>query len=288
MFRNKFGNEQIASKTGFFRVDSDKLIGIDEIPGNGSINSCIESLGFPINHIRTVITFDSDKIDTLGFKIFSRELVFVLAKSKVTKISYSDVQVELEQIDWNQEYSSLNIEEILNEGIDMNNLDLIFLNSVIDLNEDSENIYKSDQLGLYLQFENNVLTAFTSTGWANSATKWLADLNPIMIRKMNEEAKQYHLNDMDSMEEVNKHAKSLLSIPHALKNEFIPLHTKINGNVSFYNLLVTHYTTKDCNLDEFIFMNKGRYRKINSNTIEVAYFIYSFNNFGQLEGVVMK
>ena len=68
MFKNIFWKNESASKTGFFKVDNGKLIGINEIPGNGSINSCIESLGFPPNHIRTVITFNSDKIDTLRFK----------------------------------------------------------------------------------------------------------------------------------------------------------------------------------------------------------------------------
>jgi uncharacterized protein (UPF0335 family) len=215
-------------------------------------------------------------------------LVFILAKTHETKLSFSDVQKEVKQIDWGFEYSSLNIEDILQDGIDSENFDLKFLESVVNLRKDNENIYKSEQLGLYLNFENGILTAFTSTGWDNSATKWLADLNPIMIRKMIDEAKQYHQNEMDSMEEVNKQAKSLLGIPHAANNEFIPLHTKATGNVSFYNLLLTHYPNQQCNIDEFLFMNKGRFRKINNNTIEVANFIYSFNTLGELEGVVKK
>lgn len=288
MFKNIFGSKENSSTTGFFRVDNDKLIGINEIPGNGSINSCIESLGFPINHIRTIITFSSNKIDSLGFKTLSKELVFVLAKTRGTKLSYSDVQKEIKQIDWNYEYSSLNIEEILQDGIDMENLDLNFLKSVVDLTEDSENVYKSEQLGLYLQFEDNILTAFTSTGWDNSATKWLAGLNPMMIRRMTDEAKLYHQNDMDSMEEVNRQAKALLGIPHGVSNEFIPLHTKTNGNVNFYNLLVAHYANRGYNIDEFLFMNKGRFRKISDNIIEIENFIYSFNSLGLLENVVQK
>ena len=287
MFKDFFGNNQSVSKTGFFKVDKDKLIAINEIPGNGSINSCIESLGFATNQIRTVNTFSSDKTDCLGFKALSKQLVFVLAKKQETKLSYSDVQKELKQIDWNYEYSSLNIEDILQDGIDFENFDLTFLKSVVDLKEDGENIFKSEQLGLYLQFENGILKAFTSTGWDNSATKWLADLNPVMIRKMTEEARQYQQNDMDTMDEVNRQAKSILGIPHAMKNEFIHLHSKSNGNVNFYNLLITHYS-KDCNVDDFLFMNKGRFRKINANTIEVGHFIYSFNEFGQLESSITK
>lgn len=287
MFKNLFGSNGSARKTGFFKVDNETLIGINEIPGNGSINNCIESLGFPTNHIRMVHTFSSDKIDCLGFKNLSKKLVLVLAKNPETKISYSDVQKEVKQIDWDFEYSSLNIEDILEEGIDMENFDLRFLKSVVDLREDGENIYKSEQLGLYLQFENGILKAFTSTGWDNSATKWLTDLNPIMVRKMTEEAKQYQQNDIDTMDEVNKQAKSILGIPHAVNNEFIPLHSKNNGNVNFYNLLITHYS-KEFNIDDFLFMNKGRFRKINDNTIEVGHFIYSFNEYGQLENSIRK
>jgi len=152
MFKDFFKTNESASETGFFKVDNDKLIAINEIPGNGSINSCIESLGFPINHIRTVNTFSSDKTDCLGFKNLSKQLVFVLAKTRETKLSYSDVQKELRQIDWDYEYSSLNVEDILEAGIDFENFDLTFLKSVIDLREDGENVYKSEQLGLYLQF----------------------------------------------------------------------------------------------------------------------------------------
>jgi hypothetical protein len=287
MFKNLFGSNASASKTGFFKVDNETLSAINEIPGNGSINSCIESLGFPTNHIRVVNTFSSDKTDCLGFINLSKQLVFVLAKNRETKLSYSDVQKELTQIDWDFEYSSLNIEDILEDGIDLENFDLTFLKSVVDLREESQNVYKSEQLGLYLQFENGILKAFTSTGWDNYATKWLNDLNPTMVREIKAEAKQYQQNDIDTMEEVNKQAKAILGIPHALRNEFIALHTKANGNVSFYNLLVTHYP-KECNIEDFLFMNKGRYKKINDNTIMVGQFIYSFNELGQLENSIRK
>lgn len=285
MIKNIFGNKASGGKTGFFRVEKETLIEIEKMPGNGSINACIESLGFLKNHIRTVLTFNSAKIQCLGFKTLSKELVFVLAKNHETKISYSDVQKEIKQINWDNEYSSLNIEDILESGLE--NFDLNFLQSVIDLKKDGDNIYKSEQLGLYLQFDNDILAAFTSSGFDDSATKWLKDLNPAMVKEMTEEAQLYHENEIDSMEEVNKQAKSILGIPNAATNEFIPLHNKANGNVNFYNLLITHYK-KECNIDEFLFMNKGRFRTINKTTIEVGNFIYSFNNNGQLENIVRK
>lgn len=286
MLNNLFGNNKSSSKTGFFKADNGKLTEISEGIGNGSINSCIGSLGFPNNHIHMVYTF-SDKINGLGFKILSKTLVLVLTKNPETEISYSDVQKEINHIDWDFEYSSLNIADILEEGIDLENLDLNFLNSVTDLKEDGENLYKSQQLGLYLQFENDILKAFTSTGWDNSATKWLNNLNPNMVFRMTEEAKLHHQSHIDTMEEVNNQAKSILEIPQAINNEFIPLHINESGNTNFYNLLITHYT-KNCNINDFLFMNKGRHRKINETTIGIGHFTYSFNSSGQLESIVGK
>ncbi|MGN7202839.1 hypothetical protein ACTHQF_01090 [Pedobacter sp. SAFR-022] len=286
MFNNILGNKK-ASKTCFFKCDNETLIDINDIPGNGSINSCIESLGFAANHVKIVHTFDSDKISCLGFKSLSKQLVMVLTKSPQTKISYSDVRSEIKRIDWDFEYSSLAIEDILQEGIDLQNLDFSFLKSVIELKDDGENVFKSDQLGLYFQFNKGMLKAFASTGWDNSATKWLNDLNPKMVTRMKEEAQRYHANDIDTMEEVNNQAKAILGIPKAIGNEFIPLHTKKNGNVNFYNLLITHYN-ENCSVDDFLFMNKGRLSKINENTIEVGRFIYSFTSDGWLESAFEK
>lgn len=287
MFKKFFNANGNSSKTCFFKVEYRTLIEIRELHGNGSINSAIESLGFSSNHVHIVLPFDSDKISVLGFKTLSKDLVLVMTKNSETKITYSDVQKVIDQIDWDFEYSSLRIEDILNEGIDLENFDLKFLMSVVDLKEEGDNMYKSERLGLYFQFDNGILKAITSTTWENSATKWLYNLNPNMVNKMKEEAQQYHINDIDSIEEVNKQVETILRIPNAINNEFIHLHRKKNGNVSFYNLLITHYKS-ECSITEFLFMNKGRFRKINENTIEVGNFIYSFNIHGQLESVVNK
>lgn len=287
MLKSFFNGNGNTSKTGFFKVEDNKLIAINEIQGNGSINSCIETLGFSINHIHVIYVFDSKKLDCLGFKTLSKELVFVLAKSKETKLTYLDVQDDIDKIDWQFEYSSINIEDILQDAIDTESFDFNFLNSVVDLVEDSKNIYKSEQLGLFLQFENEILISFASSSWDNSATKWLANLNPLMVRKMIEEAKLYHQNEIAIMDEVNRQTEAILEIPDAIKNIFIPLHRKANGNINFYNLLISHYT-KECDIDDFLFMNKGRFKKINTNTFEAGNFIYSFDVFGKLESSIGK
>ena len=46
MFKNIFSQKSGKSKTGFYKIESNRLIGIDEISGNDSINSVIEYLGY--------------------------------------------------------------------------------------------------------------------------------------------------------------------------------------------------------------------------------------------------
>lgn len=287
MFSNLFSRKTDKNKTGFYKIDEGKLIEIEETPGNGSINSIIEYLGYPKNYIYIVHTFNSTKINCLGFKTLCKELIFVLAKSPETKLLFSDVSKEVGTVDWSFEYSSLNIEDILNEGIELENFDFDFLKSVIDLTPDGENLFKSKKLGLYFQFDDGILKAFTSSGMDNSSTKWLKDLNSIMVRKMTEEASLYHDNEIDTMDEVNKQAQSLLGIPHAVNNEYIPLHRNHNGNVNFYNLLMTHYT-QTCNLNEFLFINKGRYSQLDRMTYGVGNFIYEFDYSNELKNVISK
>lgn len=288
MFKNLFSKGGDRSKTGFFKVSSEnELIPLEFIPGNGSINNAIESMGYPINHIRIVNTYRSNRINCLGFKTLSKELVLVLAKNTKSKISFSDVLKETEVIDWSFEYSSLNIEDILDEGIRLKNFDFDFLNSVIRLTSEDDNLYRSDELGLYFRFDQDMLIAYTSTGWENSSTKWLKNLNKNMVKRMIEEASLYHTNEIDTMTEVNNQTQSLLNIPHIVDNEFIALHRNENNNVNFYNLLMVHYS-KNCKLSDFQFMNKGRYKKIAKRTYIVGNFIYEFDFENKLKRVLAR
>lgn len=286
MLKNLFNKGKDKNKTGIYVFENSNLIELEETPGNGSINSIIESIGFSTNQIHTVHTFDSRKIEVLGFKMFSKEVLFALAK-KDRIITITDIAKEKKQIDWQFEYSSLNVEDFLNDGIDAQNLSYDFLSPVLKLTKEENDLFKSEEYDLYLQFENNVLQAFTSSEWENSSSKWLKGLNEKMFQDMVEEAKKYHDNNIETMEEVNNQAESLLNIPEAMNNEFIPLHTKRNGNINFYNLLITHYT-QDSELGDFIFMNKGRFKKIDEFSYEVGNFIYEFNELNELENIYQK
>jgi hypothetical protein len=282
MFKNLFSKKEYSSKTGFFKVEDKELIPINDLE-KGSINDCIEKIGFPPNHIYTIHSFDSNKISVLGFKTLTKSLVFVLAENR-TKISFTDVSKAVKGIDWDFEYSDLNVEDILQEGIDYENFDLDFVKSIVDLTKEDKDLYKSQKLGLYLQFEKGILKAFTSSEWENSSTKWLKNINQNMVESMVREAKQHQRNEIEAMQEVNNQAKALMNVPEAMKNEFLPLHKNGNGNFNFYNLVIAHYT-QDCNLDDFLFMNKGRYKKTDDRTFGVGNFNYEFGNNKELKNV---
>ncbi|WP_407557893.1 hypothetical protein [Winogradskyella sp. 4-2091] len=285
MFKNLFSKNEYSSKTGFFKVENKELIPIDELE-IGSINNCIEKIGFPTNHIYTIHSFDSDKISVLGFKTLTKKLEFVLAENK-SKISFSDVSKAVKGIDWDFEYSDLNIEDILQEGIDYENFDLNFVKSIMNLTKEDKELYKSEKLGLYLQFENEILKAFTSSEWENSSTKWLKEINEPMVESMVKEAKQFHRNEIEAMEEVNRQTKALMNVPEAMKNEFLSLHENRNGNFNFHNLVIAHYS-QECNQDDFLFMNKGRFNKIDESVFEVGKFKYEFDNSRELIAVYEK
>ena len=201
MFKSLFSKKQYDSKTGFLKVKNKELIPIDGLE-KGSINDCIKKIGFPINHVYTIITFDSNKISTLGFRALTKELVFVLTEKK-SKISFSDVTKAVNGIDWKFEYSDLNIENILQGGIDYKNFDLDFIKSILDLTKEDKGLYNSKKLGLYLQFDKGILTAFASSEWENSSTKWLKGINQNMVKNMIKEARQYQRDKIEAMQEVN-------------------------------------------------------------------------------------
>ncbi len=272
-------------KTGIYKVDNRALVELEESPGNGSISSIIEHLGFDISQIHTVFTFDSLLINTIGVKIFTQEPVFVLAKNKEKKVDFNSMSKEVKEIDWRFEYSSHTVEEILTEGIERESLTFDFLNSCLSLKDEGYDLYNAPKIGLYLKFENGLLKSFTSSDWSNSASKWLKSVNSQMFNNMLSEAKQFHKNEIEAMEEVNLQSEALRGIPQAIQNEYIYLHEKVNGNINFFNLLSAHYkfiNGERIKLDDFKSVNKGRFQIIEENMLKSGQFVFQFDSDGFL------
>jgi hypothetical protein len=269
-------------QTIVYKVTSGGLEPIERT-GNGSINSIIDHLGYERSQLHVVLATPSQNIECIACKIFTREPVFVIVKNGISNPTLSLLQTEIQLIDWDFEYSSNNIESMLDDGIDELTYD--FLSSVIELKSEGSDFYLAPQLQLYLSFKDQKLSGYASSEWENASAKWLKNLNPKLFKVMLDEAKEFHDSEREAMEEVNLQCDALQSIPHAVKNEFVPLHQKTNGTVNFYNLLTAHYkneTTKS----EFLIVNKGRYIQRNQNEYEVGQFIYCFTDNGKLIKII--
>ncbi len=267
MFKNLFNQRKYSSATGFLKFSNNELIPIND-PKGGSINEYIEAIGFPANHIHTVDTFDSDKIACLGFITLTIKLIFVLTKDAQTNISYSDVLKTTKTIDLDFEYSNLNVEDILQEGIEAENFDLQFVKSILELTPEGKNLYKCEKFGLYFHFVEDILRAFSSSDWEHSATKWMKVTNRSMVESMIIEAKRFQRNEIEAMEEVNSQTEAFMNVPNAMNNEFLSFHKNNQGNINFINLLIAHYA-HDFGQDEFLFINKGRFEKLITDHFEL-------------------
>ncbi|RYZ83783.1 MAG: hypothetical protein EOP04_19300 [Proteobacteria bacterium] len=147
---------------------------------------------------------------------------------------------------------------------------------------DQENLYKATQFQLYLQFENNILKSFTSADLENASTKWLREINPQMVQDMLQEALTYQNTEFSAKDEVNKQTDALRNLPNGINNPHLHLHSSASGNISFFNILITHHGFP-CSIHDFVLMNKGRYQHTGNNTYKIGHFIYAFGDDGQLE-----
>lgn len=278
LFTNLFGGKPKSNKSGVFILQSGNLEELDVLPGGGSFNDITASLGYTNSEIHTVFTFDSKNIEVIGVKVFTQEPVFAVAKDN-RNITLSQINSELSKINWSFEYDSNRMKEILNDAIDEKQLSFDFLNSILTLIPQSESIFYSKKLDLILHFENGTLSIYSSPDGFNSASKWLRNLNMPLFNDLYSEAIRNQGSELDAIFETNNQCDALQSIPNAIQNEYLHLHINRKGTPSFYNLWVAHYFP-EIQIDDFIKMNKNRFRKISDSELAVGKFIYEFDEDG--------
>jgi hypothetical protein len=287
MFNKLFGNKE--RKTGTYKVIGDSLEEYDVLPEGGSMNAICLDLGYHPDQIHIAMTFDSKITSNIGVKIFTKDPVFVMTEDKVKNINLKIVHSELNKIDWDFEYSSSNIENILEQGIENQTLTYDYLNSVISLSSKGDEIYLAKELDLYLQFENNTLISFASTDGLSAASKWLKSVNYDIFENMLREAQSYHNSNEDAIEEINCQCAALRAIPDAINNEFIDNHINAFGNYNFYNLYATHYASEsEITKEEFLLVNKGRIIELTDYKFIVDGFSYQFDENDLLENVMTE
>lgn len=287
MFNKLFGNKE--RKTGTYKVIGDSLEEYDVLPEGGSMNAICLDLGYHPDQIHIAMTFDSKITSNIGVKIFTKDPVFVMTEDKVKDINLKTVHSELNKIDWDFEYSSSNIEDTLEQGIENQTLTYDYLNSVISLSSKGDEIYLAKELDLYLQFENNTLVSFTSTDGLSAASKWLKSVNYDIFENMLREAQSYHSSNEDAIEEINCQCAALRAIPDAINNEFIDNHINAFGNYNFYNLYAAHYASEsEITKREFLLVNKERIIELTDYKFIVDGFSYQFDENDLLENVMTE
>tara|TARA_B100000941_G_C28504546_1_gene556432 strand:+ start:1161 stop:2030 length:870 start_codon:yes stop_codon:yes gene_type:complete len=287
IFDQLFKGNSDEQEPGFFKVEGSELTKFDPSTETKSINDAINELGFDTTQIHTLHT---DYFDCIGVRIFTKDPVLVLTLDKKT-VNSKILQRELKKVDWDFEYSSHTVEDILTEGIENHSLTFDYLSSVLKLNKESDSLFIATDFGLYLTFKNGYLESFGSSDWTNAASKWIKEANQELFDTMLSEALQFHKNELEAMEEVNFLCEAFQNIPYGTKNEFIPLHRKTNGTINYFNLLAAHYNNFNedrIKIDDFKTVNKGRFISRGELTFEVDQFIYQFDIDGLLTGSTRK
>ncbi|MBU8893296.1 MAG: hypothetical protein KOO66_10990 [Bacteroidales bacterium] len=287
MLRKLFGENSATRKTGTYKVIGNVLEEYETLPDGGSMNAISMDLGYHPDQVHIAITFDSKITSNIGVKIFTKEPVFVMTEDKIKSINLSTVQTELNKIDWSFEYSSSNIESILEQGIENKSLTLDYLKSVTTLTSKGDDIYFAKEIDLLLQFENEILVTFGSTDGLNAASKWLKSINFEIFESMLTEAQSFHESLDEAIEEINCQCSALHAIPDAMENEFIDSHINTFGNINFYNLYAAHYASdSEISKNEFLLVNNGRILLLTDFKFVVDGFTYQFDENDFLENVI--
>jgi len=245
--------------TGIYRFSNGTLDQLAERPGNGSINAIVEFLGYQAEQVHTVFAVDSLDIECLGVKVFTSQLVYVLAKDKKRTITYPMAKKALGKIDWNFEYSEHFLDTMFEDGIVSGSFTLDFLKSVVNLEKQNDWLYLAPDLQVYLSFNGeNILESYSSSEWAQPEAKWLQKINSEMYDGYYKDALKNHKEEISAMEEVNLKCRAIWKTPEATNNVFVPLHSSSSGTVNYYNLMVAHYNER-VDIGEFKMVNKGRF-----------------------------
>lgn len=273
-----FNKSKSERKTGVYIIQDEKLIELESLPENGSINAITKSLGFNNSQAHSILLFDSKVISGIIVKVFTKEILFILTEEGISSLNNSTLQSEIKNIDWDEEYSSYSIEGILSDGIDNKEFTYDFLNSVIELDQKSDSIYYSINLDLLLYFENDYLIKYSSADGYNAEAKEFKSSNPKYFDAVLSEAKSFQVSKSNVINEVNHQFKALFSIPNALRNEHLEDYKNELGNYNFFNLWVANYGSTS--LSEFLNINKGRYIKLSDNLIKVNNTTFEFSEDG--------
>ncbi len=256
---------------------------------SGSINSTAKSIGYsPIKLHTYLIDFDrSNNINVILLEVFTDNVIAVMTLKEVHSLSIKEVNSLMKDFDYNHEYSSYTVQDILLKGIKEKSLDLDYLARTLAFDgKDKNGVYYSEKIDVKLFFNNGVLASFEYDNDLNKWARYIKSINPDIIAGYAEEAKYYWEGDYKNIfHEINSQADAFASTPEAFNNKYIKQHISKFGNVDFIMLLVCHYGRKMF-LSEFQKINFGRYKllleKKERKVFQKNAFKYEFDEDGIL------
>jgi hypothetical protein len=258
---------------------------LTSIPGNASASAIYEHLGYHSDQVFS--QYDERKesdFHTIGFEIFSKNIIFINAKEGIESIDGSKLMPFLQKLTDEKLYDSLDVESTLSEGIDNKSLSSAFLGRILDIKDiDPDGVFFVDKLGMYLYFSNGYLVDFQSSDGLNKWAKYWNQSTPGFTDDYETEAKKHWGRDQKRvLHEVNVQANAAADVPKGMRNEYIPLHTNKNGLINFRMLLACHYD-QPISLADFLALNHGRYQELsNQGKYRLGRFDYLFSNDGVL------
>lgn len=253
-----------------------------------SFNDCMTFLGYHRDQVMILYSSQSDKITNIAFEIFTRNIVFIRTNKKITFIADRDLKKALTGFSVAKYYTSGEIKNILESGIENESLSVDYLASVLKLTNVSRNgMFYASRIKTYLYFTNGLLSNFLYDDGFSTRAKELKQVNKTVYDILAQAAYKYRSgDDFGAQKEINIQSEAWAAIPNAFGNEFIPLHTYNDGLVNLHMIRVCHYGHPITRL-AFQEINYGRYQVISNNgsgdvVLRLGHFDYRFSINGDL------
>jgi len=290
LFANFFNKK---TSSGYFGPYNNGFIELNP-PVNASLNEVTIHCGYNPDQAYTYfgesLSLEND-IHAVVFEIFTENIIYIATKTSVLSLPFSKVSKFLSHFRFNSEYNDYTIQDLLKTGIANKTLTSEFLAKVLETPDiEANGIFHVGCLGLYLYFNDGYLTDFQPSDGLNSWAKEFKKLNPSLINAYETVARKYWGNDIPKIvNEINVQCEALASTPEFVKNQYVSLHKGEQNTINYKMLMVCHYN-EQLSLDEFIDINHGRAKKLESRieTGTVKYVLGQYLYEFSCEGVLLN
>ncbi len=264
-----------------------------------TMTSICNYLGYNSDQFYVFNNYDitDSKIDYIIFKVFTDDIICVLTEDTVDSITQKDVDKYLVNFNLKEDFGSYDIESTLEDGVKNKSLTKKFLSKIFNQPISSnDNSFIAEKIDYELHFKNGILSNYNTSDGLNKWAKDWKNTMPDRYKKYYLSASLYYDNKTDIINVINIQADA--SVHLTLDDlENIKFHTNNDGTINYKMLLIAQNFGKHfggsykINLQEFKFINKGRYKLSNEfntqdgykrTTYRVNKGLYTFDENGKL------